>query len=56
MKKKLHVKGGSIDDLIQCHAETIVHFAIDRGELNVFQLPKKKRVKVQAIFIISYFY
>ena len=37
------MKGGSIDDLVKRHAETIAHFAIDRGELNVFQLSKTKK-------------
>ena len=56
MKKKLHVKGGIIDELIRCYAKTIVHFAIDRGELNVLHLPKTtKGVKVPAIFTISHF-
>ena len=56
MKKKLHVKGGIIGELIQCYAKTIVHFAIDRGELNVLHLPKTtKGVKVPAIFTISHF-
>ena len=29
MKSKLHAKGGSIDDLIECHAKTMVHFAME---------------------------